>query len=227
MKQCSTEACPNLCHEYCLGQETEYKCGSTSKIRFRARIYDQVTFESSDTPATSHPVTVFEECSEDDLSHLTKEELVELVKDLCVELASTKKKLYIHESIVNTIRDKRSVLVDVLKVTDALIDSRKIEEQGVVSAAADQFPDESNSPPLNPSQTSSLSLAVGERDIPPASREITVSNTSDNSEAEKQHRPLQGNPQITKASGRRRRRKRTERSGNKTPESEAALEARR
>lgn len=253
VKRCFTATCPNLCHADCLGEDTDFKCGNTVRLRSRAGISDPVTFQSSATPATSPLLAVHsQQEAEGDLNDLGKEELVKLVKDLRLELASTQSQLQSYGPILSVLKDTRQVLVETLKIADDLaairdnseiqlqkyeacaVRPQKIREEGAAAAAANQLPSGGSAdspPPPYPSQTSSLPSSTEEETLP-ASRENTVSSASKNETESQlrspQHLPQQGNPQVNRPSRpRHRRKKRSARTGDTALEGETAPEQRR
>lgn len=124
-KRCTTKDCPNLCHVRCLTGEEEFNCGNTGQLRASTGITDPVTFTCRDAQAAPQNHTTTDQADhqdpEDDLNGLEKKDLVQLVRNLRKELASTKTQLTHYRSTTSDLEDKRCVLVETLVVVDTLL----------------------------------------------------------------------------------------------------------
>lgn len=142
-KHCVTEGCPNICHDRCLGEDTEFKCSNTGQLRVRLGIDDPVTFHTQNTqeaPTLSNLHELVEEEGEDDLAALRKEELVCLVKNLRRDLASTKCHLTNYRYIISGLADKRNALVEALSIVDTLLATYSSEDKQQRSVACTAKP---------------------------------------------------------------------------------------
>lgn len=122
-KCCGSQNCDNLCHERCMGEATDFKCGNTGELRALAGISDPVSFFSSQAQEATAPPPPSDqlEDNEDDLNALQKEELQQLVRNLRRDLATTKSQLTNYRSVAADLADKRSVLVEALSIVDTLL----------------------------------------------------------------------------------------------------------
>ena len=137
------EGCSNVCHERCLGNAAEYKCGDTGQLRAALGIDDPVIPYTHDTPAAPTPpafVDTTEEGLEDDLASLPKVELAQLVRSLRNELASAKSHLTNYRFITGDLADKRRVLVEALSIVDTLIATHDYEDLQQRSVACSARP---------------------------------------------------------------------------------------
>lgn len=150
-QQCTTEACPNLCHVHCLGDATEYRCGDTGQLRALAGITDPVTFfvENSQEPTASLPSSslpptpsadLVEEQQEDGLDNLTKEELIQQLRKVRSELATTKGQLTNYRAITAGLAEKRCVLVEAISIVDTILATHASEDLQQRSVACSARP---------------------------------------------------------------------------------------
>lgn len=122
--RCIEQGCPNLSHSGCLDGEPEYNCAHTRELRVRSGIRGQVTFSSRNSDHNLNldkPVPFSEPAKEDDLSDLSREELKVLVINLREELLEKKQQTKVYCEAIDSLTEKRSVLVDALGLVDTLI----------------------------------------------------------------------------------------------------------
>ena len=131
-KRCTTEGCPYLCHVHCLMGEEEFNCGNTGQLRASTGITDPVTFTRRDAQGAPQTPTTTDQADHqdlvDDLIRLEKEDLVQLVRSLRKELASTKAQLTHYRSTTTDLGSKRCVLVEALDVVDTLLATHASED---------------------------------------------------------------------------------------------------
>lgn len=120
-RKCTTENCPNLCHENCLGGEEEYNCEHTGLLRAEARIDDPVTFYNQEVDPIPDTSQAPLEEEDDQVGNLSRDELVLTVRSLWKELTSTKEQLNTFKHIIENLPEKRSVLVEALSIVDTLL----------------------------------------------------------------------------------------------------------
>ena len=96
----------------------------TGQLRVNAGINDPVTaYRRLSLPVPPHPTNSTEQEPEDDLDHdaRPKDELIQMVKNLRRDLASTKCQVSNYRSVTDYLVEKRRVLVETLEIVDTLL----------------------------------------------------------------------------------------------------------
>ena len=158
---CIVDGCPNVCHQRCLGDNAEYNCEDTERLRVHIGKPVSVFFRTDDPPVTSPPSTESQGSSQPagrpactttvdtdviqivddddiDLDDLTNEDLKSQIKLLKVELFNTKRALSNYETLIKDLPEKRDFLVQALSIVDSLISVQSIQstETRTISCSA-------------------------------------------------------------------------------------------
>ena len=141
---CVVEDCPNVCHQRCLLEDSEYNCEHTEDLRNRngkplsvtfsiegqpnlpttTEVLDSFTVDEDrqiSTESSPDAVNVIEIADDENLDHLTSNELKSYIGRLKSDLQTTKSKLSNLESVITGLPEKRDILVQALSIVDTLI----------------------------------------------------------------------------------------------------------